>query len=118
VFISAEGLFMYFEGDQVMSLITECAARFPGGRLFFDSMPAWFRNRTIRGYRMSARYTAPPMPFALSVSEAARLPARITGVAAVEDLQPPLGRRAWRSRALRKVAALPARVICARRSAC
>jgi O-methyltransferase involved in polyketide biosynthesis len=39
VFISAEGLFMYFERDQVLSLIAECAARFPGGRLFFDSIP-------------------------------------------------------------------------------
>ncbi|GAA1277514.1 O-methyltransferase [Planotetraspora silvatica] len=107
VFISAEGLFMYFERDQVMSLIAECAARFPRGRLFFDSIPTWFRNRTMKGYRMSARYTAPPMPFSLSVSEAARLPAQIPGVDTAEDLQPPRGRRAWRSRALRKIAVLP-----------
>jgi len=107
VFISAEGLFMYFERDQVMSLIAECATRFPGGRLFFDSIPASLRDRTMKGYQMSAHYTAPPMPFSLSVSEAARLPAQIPGVATAEDLQPPLGRGAWRSRTLRKIAALP-----------
>lgn len=107
VFISAEGLFMYFERDQVLSLIAECAARFPGGRLFFDSIPPWLSNRTTKGYRMSASYTAPPMPFGLSVSEAARLPERITGVTAAEDVQPPLGRKAWRSRTLRKIATLP-----------
>jgi hypothetical protein len=100
-------LFMYLEPDRVMSLIAECAARFPGGRLFFDSIPARLRNRTMKGYRLSARYTAPPMPFSLSVSEAVRLPAQIPGVATAEDLQPPLGRKAWRSRTLRKIAALP-----------
>jgi O-methyltransferase involved in polyketide biosynthesis len=107
VFISAEGLFMYFERDQVMSLIAECAARFPGGRLFFDSIPPLVRNRVMNGYRMSDRYTAPPMPFGLSVSEAARLPAQIPGVATAEDLQPPPGRKAWKSRALRKIANAP-----------
>ncbi|MBL7486980.1 class I SAM-dependent methyltransferase [Frankia sp. AgB1.9] len=107
VFISAEGLFMYLERDSVMSLITECATRFPGGQLFFDSIPAAFSSRTMKGYRMSDRYTAPPMPFSLSVSEAADLPAQIPGVAAAEDLQPPPGRKAWRSRTLRKVANLP-----------
>ncbi|HEY4018939.1 MAG TPA: class I SAM-dependent methyltransferase [Pseudonocardiaceae bacterium] len=107
VFISAEGLFMYFQRDQVMSLIAECAARFPGGRLFFDSIPAWIANRTVKGYRMSDGYTAPPMPFSLSVSEAARLPTQIPGVARVDDLQPPLGRKAWRLRTIRKIAVLP-----------
>ncbi|CAO5244390.1 class I SAM-dependent methyltransferase [Frankia sp. AgKG'84/4] len=107
VFISAEGLFMYLERGQVMNLIAECAARFPGGQLFFDSIPASLSNRTMKSYRMSARYTAPPMPFSLSVSAAARLPAQIPGVATAEDLQPPLGRRAWRSRTLRKIAILP-----------
>ncbi|GAA3598199.1 class I SAM-dependent methyltransferase [Nonomuraea rosea] len=107
VFISAEGLFMYLERDQVMSLIADCAARFPGGRLFFDSIPAPFRNRTMKGYRTSDRYTVPPMPFSLSVSEAARLPAQIPAVATAEDLQPPPGRKAWGSRTLRKISVLP-----------
>lgn len=107
VFISAEGLFMYLERDQVMALLAECAARFPGGRLFFDSIPASFSKRTMKGHRMSAQYTAPPMPFSLSVSEAAGLPAQIPGVASAEDLLPPLGRGAWRSRWLRRAVTLP-----------
>ncbi|MGW3961383.1 class I SAM-dependent methyltransferase [Amycolatopsis sp. NPDC005003] len=192
VFISAEGLFMYFERAEVLALIADCAARFPGGQLFFDSIPPWLSRRTLRGgpargggpapgggrnsasgpaseggaaseggpargggptleggrnsasgpaseggqtssgrrasetrprgrppfstlpattdnsgLRLSARYTAPPMPFGLTVSEAARLPGRIPGVAAVEDVQPPPGRKAWRSGTLRKLADLP-----------
>lgn len=42
---------------------------------------------------MSDRYVAPPLPFSLSVSEAARLPAQIPGVATAEDLQPRPGRK-------------------------
>jgi hypothetical protein len=47
------------------------------------------------------------MPFGLTVSEAARLPGRIPGVAAVGDVQPPPGRKARRSGALRTLANLP-----------
>ncbi len=216
VFISAEGLFMYLERDEVFALISDCAARFPGGQLFFDSIPPWLSRRTLRGgrapqgaqasgdgavlrgrrasrdswtsqggqasedgqaprdggapwggralqgeqtsedsqasqnggasqnsqapqgtqaskagrasnpglrgrppfstlpggtdnsgLRLSDRYTVPPMPFGLTVSEAARLPGRIPGVAAVEDVQPPPGRGAWRPGTLRKLANLP-----------
>ncbi|MGW4059443.1 class I SAM-dependent methyltransferase [Amycolatopsis sp. NPDC004747] len=183
VFISAEGLFMYLDRDEVFALIAGCAARFPGGQLFFDSIPPWLSRRTLRGgrtspgrgtsqdrrarldrpaspdrqpsqdsrtwqarpslpgrprgrppfstlpagtdnsgphlsgpqhsephrpgLRLSARYTAPPMPFGLTVTEAARLPRQIPGVARVEDVQPPPGRGAWRSGTLRKLANLP-----------
>ena len=53
VFISAEGLFMYLGRDEVFALIADCAARFPGGRLFFDSIPPWISRRTLRGGRRS-----------------------------------------------------------------
>jgi hypothetical protein len=89
---------LIFERDQVLSLIADCAARFPGGQLFFDSIPT-----SLRAYRVSDRYTAPPMPFGFSVSAAARLP----GAGSVEDRLPPLGRGAWGSRALRRIAVLP-----------
>ncbi|MEU4250505.1 class I SAM-dependent methyltransferase [Amycolatopsis sp. NPDC026612] len=107
VFISAEGLFMYLGREEVLGLIAECAARFPGGQLFFDSIPPWISRRTMKGHRLSDRYTAPPMPFGLTVSEAARLPGRFPGIAAVEDVQPPPGRKAWRPGTLRKIADLP-----------
>jgi len=56
---------------------------------------------------MSDRYTAPPMPFARTVSEAAQLPTHIPGVTNAKDIQPPPGRKAWRSKTLRKIATLP-----------
>jgi O-methyltransferase involved in polyketide biosynthesis len=107
VFITAEGLFMYLERADVFSLIADCARRFPGGRLIFDSIPAWYSARTLAGLRLSDRYTAPPMPFSLSVSQARRLPAEIEGVASAVDIAPPLGRGPWRLRTLRTLANVP-----------
>jgi hypothetical protein len=57
--------------------------------------------------RLSGRYTAPPMPFSLSVSEAAALVGRIPGLADVRDLPLPFGRGIWRSRTFRVVIDLP-----------
>ncbi len=107
VFVCAEGLFMYFDPAEVISLIRDCAARFPGGQLIFDSIPPWLSNRTRKGLHLTDRYTAPHMPFSLTVSEAVRLPRRVPSVAAAREVPLPLGRGAWRSRLLRTVADLP-----------
>jgi hypothetical protein len=56
-----------------MSLIKECAARFPGGQMLFDLPPSAFAALARRGMRTSLRYRVPPMPFTLSPSEIARL---------------------------------------------
>lgn len=95
VLITAEGLLMYFERDESLGLIRDCAARFPGGAMVFDSIPAWLSRRSAGGLRRSPGYIAPPMPFSLSRDEAAALPATIPGVASAEDLLLPRGRGAW-----------------------
>ncbi len=106
--ISAEGLFMYLPRQDVRALIADLAAHFPGGRLIYDSIPAWFSKGTMAGkVRMSDRYTAPPMPTSQRVSEAARLPQQIPGVVAVRDVLPPPGRGNWRNPVLRSAYNLP-----------
>jgi O-methyltransferase involved in polyketide biosynthesis len=92
VFITAEGLLMYLEPDDALGLITECAKRFPGGQMMFDLPPAWFAAWARRGMRTSLRYTVPPMPFSLSVSQAANLVNTVPGIRAVHDLPMPAGR--------------------------
>ncbi|MGV0772515.1 class I SAM-dependent methyltransferase [Mycobacterium syngnathidarum] len=105
VFITAEGLLMYLEPDDVRSLIADCAAQFPGGRMVFDSIPHWASRRTIKGLRLSDRYIAPPMPFALTADEGLAMagtgPGAIAGVRSARDvpLQP--------GRGLFKLAAAP-----------
>ena len=92
VFITAEGLLMYLQPEQALGLIARCAERFPGGRLLFDVPPTWFAVLTRRGIPTSLRYKAPPMPFSLSVAEAADLVNTVPGIRAVRDLPLPAGR--------------------------
>ncbi|MGH3561737.1 MAG: class I SAM-dependent methyltransferase [Mycobacterium sp.] len=92
VFVTAEGLLMYLRPEQAMRLITDCASRFPGGQMLFDVPPAWFAVLTRRGLWTSLRYKSPPMPFTLSVADAADLVNTVPGIRAVHDLQLPPGR--------------------------
>lgn len=92
VFITAEGLLMYLQPEQAMGLIAQCATRFPGGRMIFDLPPAWVSRVSQRGTRTSRRYKGPPLPFTLSVAQAADLVNTVPGIAAVHDLRLPPGR--------------------------
>jgi O-methyltransferase involved in polyketide biosynthesis len=102
VFITAEGLLMYLEPDDALGLIRDCAARFPGGAMMFDSIPRWFSKRTLTGVKVSDRYIAPPMPFGQTVDEALALAGTVPGVRAARDVPWPPGRGWW------KLAAWPA----------
>jgi hypothetical protein len=75
-----------------IGLIRDCAARFPGGRLMFDSIPRWFSKRTLTGLKLSNRYITPPMPFGQTVDEALALAGTIPGVKAARDVPWPPGR--------------------------
>jgi hypothetical protein len=66
-----------------LGLIRDCAARFPGGRMMFDSIPRWFSKRT-------------PMPFGQTVDEALALACTIPGVKAARDVPWPPGRGWWK----------------------
>jgi O-methyltransferase involved in polyketide biosynthesis len=92
VFITAEGLLMYLQPAEALSLIAECAKRFPGGQMMFDLAPSGFAALSRRGMRTSLRYRVPPMPFSLSVSDAANLVNSVPGIRAVHDLPHATGR--------------------------
>ncbi len=63
VFVTAQGLFMYFEEGEVKRLFTAIVERFPGVRVMFDTIPKWFARKTLKGYARTKSYTAPPMPW-------------------------------------------------------
>jgi O-methyltransferase involved in polyketide biosynthesis len=54
VFITAEGLLMYLKPDDALGLIRDCAIRFPGGQMMFDSISHWFSRRTLKGLKLAA----------------------------------------------------------------
>lgn len=81
VFITAEGLLMYLDPADVRSLIADCAKRFPGGQMMFDTIPPMFSRMTMKGgVRLSSRYRTPPMPFGITPSDAIGLAGQIPGV--------------------------------------
>lgn len=92
VFITAEGLLMYLEPEEAMSLITQCASRFPGGQMIFDLPPVLVKRLAPKGMRASRQYRVPPMPFSLSASQLADLVHSVPGIRAVHDLPIPRGR--------------------------
>lgn len=96
VFITAEGLLMYLDPGDAMRLIRECAARFPGGQMMFDSIPHRFSRLTLKGFRPTRRYALPPMPFALTPDEAVALANSVPQVSTARDVALPAGRRFYR----------------------
>jgi O-methyltransferase involved in polyketide biosynthesis len=89
VFITAEGLLPYLEPEQALSLIRECARRFPGGQMMFDLPAKLYAVLTKHGLR---RGGWPPMPFSLSVSEIANLAESVPEIRRVHNLPLPRGR--------------------------
>ena len=96
VFITAEGLLMYLLPDDALGLIRDCAARFPGGRMMFDSIPPFFSRRTLKGLKLTDRYTTPPMPFAMTPDDGVALAEAIPGVRSARDIAMPPGRGIFR----------------------
>ncbi|MFE3546211.1 class I SAM-dependent methyltransferase [Nocardia sp. NPDC059177] len=69
VFVTAQGLFMYFDPADVRRLVVAILDRFPGVELMFDTIPPWFSRKTLRGFRKTPDYTAPPMPWGVRRTE-------------------------------------------------
>lgn len=87
VFISAQGLFMYFSEEEVRGLIADLAKRFPGGRLMFDTIPPWLsRKTTSGGWKKTAHYTTPPMPWGINRSDIPKLSSWGPRIATITDV--------------------------------
>ena len=69
VFVTAQGLLMYFEEADVQRLFTTIVERFPGVELAFDTIPRWFSAKTLWGFHKTAHYEVPPMPWGVSRDE-------------------------------------------------
>lgn len=62
VFVTAQGLFMYFEEPKVKELVVALVNRFPGVELMFDAIPPWFSKKTVTtGFDKTEHYRSPPM---------------------------------------------------------
>ena len=68
VFITAQGLFMYFSEAQMAAFIHALAQRFPGTRLMFDYLNTFLSKRTMsdKGWMKTPLYRTPPMPWGIN----------------------------------------------------
>lgn len=68
VFITAQGLFMYFPEKEVKSIIKDMLSTFKEGYLMFDTIPKWISNKTMseKGWQKTKYYTAPKMPWGIN----------------------------------------------------
>lgn len=70
VFISAQGLFMYFTEEEVKQLLSDIKQAFHQSVVMFDTIPLWLSQKTLSttGWQKTAQYTAPPMPWGINRS--------------------------------------------------
>lgn len=66
VFITAQGLLMYFEEEQVKWLIQQIARHFENAVFMFDTIPEWFSSKTMKGMKKTSTYTTPQMPWGIN----------------------------------------------------
>ncbi|MFT4767882.1 MAG: O-methyltransferase involved in polyketide biosynthesis [Glaciecola sp.] len=65
VLIAAQGLFMYFQEQEVRGLLNDIAARFPQCQLVFDVIPYWVSRASVlaKGLPLTRHYRTPVMPW-------------------------------------------------------
>lgn len=68
VFITAQGLFMYFEEKDLKSLFIDIFNTFKEGYLMFDTIPVWLSKKTMSstGWKLTNYYTLPGMPWGIN----------------------------------------------------
>lgn len=68
VFITAQGLLMYFEEQAVRRHLVRLSERFPGAWYAFDGIPRWMSKLSSRpgGFKLTDTYTVPPCPWGVS----------------------------------------------------
>lgn len=57
VYITAQGLFIYLEENDVKDLFQAIAKRFPGSSMMFDSISKWLSEHTKKGWKRTEDYT-------------------------------------------------------------
>jgi O-methyltransferase involved in polyketide biosynthesis len=73
VFIIMAGLLMYFEEQEIFSLLCDIAERFPSASEFiFDAIPPWLAAKSMKGdgWKVTKSYVAPHLPWGMKYKDA------------------------------------------------
>ena len=108
VLLTAQGVLMYFEYDEVRRLVAACAQRFPGGALLFDAIPCWLRDLGRSGkLRTPGSWQAPPWHWGINRRTANDLATAHPHVTELRELRLPPGRGALLGSVVPRVSAVP-----------
>jgi len=88
VLISAQGLLMYLQPQEVHDLLTRCARRFRGATMVFDALPPWTARVASRG---TIGFQPPRLSWTLDPGRLKELE-RLDGIAEVRDVKAAPGR--------------------------
>lgn len=68
VFITAQGLLMYFAEQEVKSLLQDISTNFNHAYIMFDTIPVWLSKKTIskQGWAKTKSYITPKMPWGIN----------------------------------------------------
>jgi O-methyltransferase involved in polyketide biosynthesis len=79
VMVTAQGLLMYLQPEEVHRLLGACASRIREGALLFDAVPRWLSERSRRGELVGAGgYRPPPWTWGIDREEKRRILAQPT----------------------------------------
>ena len=67
----------------MIALLTSIAQTFPGAELVFDAIPPSFSRKTLKGFKVTRGYQAPPMPWGISIDDIPDFVRRIPGLEVV-----------------------------------
>ncbi len=87
VFITAQGLLMYFDPADVQRLLSGCAEHFQRGTMIFDVIPRWLRMQARLGLYTAGRYRPPEMPWALPVKDIPTLASWHPNIARADEVE-------------------------------
>jgi len=66
IYMTAQGLLMYFTPNEVKDLVVAMAERFPCAWIAFDHIPEWLSRKTQGGWQKTPHYRTPEMPWGIN----------------------------------------------------
>jgi O-methyltransferase involved in polyketide biosynthesis len=92
VLITAQGLLMYLQPDDVHRLLRACAERFPGGMMVIDTVAHWMARAVRRASIKASGYRPPQLHWCLDSADWQSLRGLHPNISDVSEVRSPPGR--------------------------
>lgn len=88
VFITAQGLFMYFNEKIVANLVAKICDTFNSGYIMFDTAPVWISDKTMspNGWKKTSSYSTPKMPWGINRDDLQKIMLWSENITNIDDI--------------------------------